>query len=51
MTNFLQQGRTYSNNAKSPKSAVSYEPSIQTHDSMGAISIQIITDAGNISMY
>ena len=40
MTHFLQQGHTCSNKVTSPNSATLYGPSIQTHESMGAIPIQ-----------
>ena len=35
VTHFLQQGHAYSNKATPPYSATPFEPSIQTHESMG----------------
>ena len=37
MTDFLQQGHTYSNEATPPNSTTHYGSSIQTHESLGAI--------------
>ena len=43
VTYFLQQSHTYSHKVTRPNSATPYEPSIQTHESMGAILIQTTT--------
>jgi hypothetical protein len=40
VTNFLQQGHTYSKKAILPNSVTLYCPTIQTQESMGAIPIQ-----------
>ena len=46
VTHFLQQGHTYSNKATPPNCATPYMPSIQTHESVGAISS--LTTAGGL---
>ena len=43
VTHFLQQGHTHSSKATPPNSAAPYRPSIQTHESIGAIPIQTTT--------
>jgi hypothetical protein len=43
VTHFFQQGHTYSHKATTPNSAMPYVTSIQTHECLGAISIQITT--------
>jgi hypothetical protein len=40
VTHFLQQGHSYCNKTTAPNCATHYEPSIQTHESVGAIPIQ-----------
>lgn len=40
VTHLFQQGQTYSSKATPPKSAPSYGPIIQTHESMRVIPIQ-----------
>ena len=44
MTHFLRQGYTYVNKAMPPNSATPYGSSIQTHESLEIIAIQIITN-------
>ena len=44
MTHFLQEEHTYSSKTKPPNSATPYGPNIQTHESMGAKSIQTTTE-------
>jgi hypothetical protein len=43
VTHFLQLGYFYYNKAIPPKSVIPYGPSNQTHESVGAISIQTTT--------
>ena len=49
VTHFLKQGHTHSNKATSPSSATLYGPSIQTHESMGAIPTRATTDRDRFS--
>lgn len=49
LTHFFQQGHTYSNIVIPPNIATSCRPGIQTHKSMGGISIQTTTVCDMIS--